>query len=221
MLELDRDRIGKSHHAPQLRVVPEQPAVSVHWNDLADAGNEAAYCSAWLSLQCARISGVTAGLVVVGQADKASPAVAASWPGLSLDGFGELSKLAERAFLERRTIISSQHACPDADSAAPSPVGHLVAIPLGAGGRIIAAAAVKLDAPPGSAQVDIERVVEQLRWGAGWLESLPLARRLEASVWGCGANLDMLGRAGRGRGAAAAAEHDDCHRQQSRHKTSM
>ena len=181
MLELDRDRIGKSHHAPQLRVVPEQPAVSVHWNDLADAGNEAAYCSAWLSLQCARISGVTAGLVVVGQADKASPAVAASWPGLSLDGFGELSKLAERAFLERRTIISSHHACPDADSAAPSPVGHLVAMPLGAGGRIIAAAAVKLDAPPGSTQVDIERVVEQLRWGAGWLESLPLARLLEAS----------------------------------------
>ena len=64
MLELDRDRIGKSHHAPQLRVVREQPAVSVHWNNLADAGNEAAYCSAWLSLQCASIAGVTAGLVV-------------------------------------------------------------------------------------------------------------------------------------------------------------
>ena len=87
MLEPDRDRTGKSHHAPQLRVVPEQPTVTVQWNDLADAGNEAAYCSAWLSLQCASIAGVTAGLVVVRQADKASPAVTASWPARSLDAF--------------------------------------------------------------------------------------------------------------------------------------
>ena len=153
----------------------------MHWNNLADAGNEVAYCSAWLSLQCASIAGVTAGLVVLRQTDKASPAVSASWPKGYLDGFGELSKLAERAFLERRTIVSPHYACPTVDGLPPSPVGHLVAMPLGAGGRIIAAAAVKLDASPGLAQVDIERVVEQLRWGAGWLESLPLARLLEAS----------------------------------------
>ena len=44
---------------------------------------------------------------------------------------------------------------------------------------------------------------------------------LESFFAGCGAHLGVLGRAGRGRGAAAAAGHDDRHRQQSRHKSSM
>src|SRR5262245_34263508 len=135
-------RLGKSHHAPQLRVVRERPAVSLHWNSLADTRDEVAYCSAWLSLQCASIPGVTAGLVVLRQTNKASPAVSASWPKGYLDGFGELSKLAERAFLERRTIVSPHCACPTVEGLPPSPIGHLVAIPLGVGGRIIAAAAV-------------------------------------------------------------------------------
>ena len=149
---------------------------------MADAGNEAAYCSAWLSLQCASIAGVTAGLVVLRQADKASPAVSASWPAQNFGWFRRAVQASGARFPgAAHHGFPPHHACPAADGPPPSPVGHLVAMPLGAGGRIIAAAAVKLDASPGSAQVDIERVVEQLRWGAGWLESLPLARLLEAS----------------------------------------
>jgi multidrug resistance efflux pump len=172
MLESNLDRSGKSHHAPQLQTVAQQSAVSGHWNDLADAGDEAAYCSAWLSLQCASITGVSLGVVVIRQPDEISAAVLATWPAAHLDGLVKLSKLAECALQERRTIVSAE--------GPPRPTtSHLIAVPLGAGGRIIAAAAVKLDALAGSAHV--ERVVDQLRWGAGWLESLPLARLLEAS----------------------------------------
>ena len=181
MLEPERQGLAKSHYPPQLQIVPKQEDISTHWTRLADVGNEAAYCAAWLSLQCTRLAGVTAGLLMLRQEDKPSPAVSASWPAgsaASLNDFGELCELAKRAFQEQRTIVfpaSVRQGLPQ------TLLSHLVAIPLGVGGQIIAAAAVKLDTSTGSAHLDVERVVEQLRWGAGWLESLPLVRRLEAS----------------------------------------
>lgn len=181
MLEPDRGQPGKSYQAPQLRVVPAEPSASLNWNGLADAGNEAAFCAAWLSLQCTRIVGVTAGLVVLRPPDSTSPAVSASWPARDFDDFGDLSKLAHRAILERRTIVSPDRAGAPPDGPLTSPVDHLVAVPLGAGGQIIAAAAVKVAGSRGSAKEDVERVAEQLRWGAGWLEALPWVRRLEGS----------------------------------------
>ena len=55
-------------------------------------------------------------------------------------------------------------------------VGLFVALPLGSGSQPIAVAAVAL-ASGSSAALAPENVAEQLRWGAGWLEALPWARR--------------------------------------------
>ena len=179
MLDPERQELATSNIvAAQLQIVPKQEDASTHWNHLADVGNEAAYCAAWLSLQCARLAGVTAGLLVLRQKGEPSPAVSASWPARSANNLGELYELAKRVFQEQRTIVLPATVRPGFQS---TPLSHLIAIPLGVGGEIIAAAAIKLDTSSDSAHLDVKRVVEQLRWGAGWLECLPLTRRLEAS----------------------------------------
>jgi multidrug resistance efflux pump len=82
-------------------------------------------------------------------------------------------RLSERASLERRTLVSPGRAL----SGSAQPVGLFLALPLGpAGDEPIAIAAVAL-ASGSSAALAPERVAEQLRWGAGWLEALPWALR--------------------------------------------
>ena len=220
MLEPDRDRIGTSEHAPQLRVVPIQQAVSAHWNDLADAGNEAAYCSAWLFLQCARIAGVTAGVVVLRQPDMPSPAVSACWPTQNFDGFADLSKLAERAFLERRPIVSPHPLAPRQWFAAlfGRPFGRDAARGWGTDHSCCRRQAGCL----ARFRSSVGRTGRRATPLGCWLARIfAFGASLESFFAGCGAHLGVLGRAGRGRGAAAAAGRDDRYRQQPRHKTSM
>ena len=147
MLEPNRDRPGKSYQAPQVQAVPADPPAPLLWSALADASSEAAFCSAWLSIQCARISGVTAGLIMLPQRQQPSPSVTACWPPRDLAGLADLSKLATRAYLERRTL----HSGPSPDSPVASLLEPMVAVPLGAAGQIIAVAAVKLAASHGCA----------------------------------------------------------------------
>jgi multidrug resistance efflux pump len=185
MLEGDLSRPGEAHQTAQLRVVRTERSASAQWNVLADAGDEAPFCAAWLALQCAHIAGTTAGLLMLRHPQKGTPFSAATWPAETLDGARELSTLAERAFLERRTIVAGEHvgSAPNGPSASPSE--QIVAVPLGAGGSILAAVAIKLVTPRTSARERAEWVADELRWGAGWLEALPWARRL------AGASADM------------------------------
>jgi hypothetical protein len=106
MLEPNRDRPGISYQAPQVQAARADPSAPLLWSAPADASSEAAFCSAWLSIQCARISGVTAGLIMLPQQQQPSPSVSACWPTRDLAGLADLSKLATRAFLERRTLHS-------------------------------------------------------------------------------------------------------------------
>ena len=74
------------------------------------------------------------------------------------------------------------------------PVGLFVALPLGAGSQPIAVAAVAL-ASGSPAALAPENVAEQLRWGAGWLEALPWARRskdLSTEIARAASSLDLL-----------------------------
>lgn len=140
---------------------------------MSDAGNESAFCSAWLSMQCARLPGVATALLMLRQDDQRAP-ISVSWPRIGLD-LPDLWQLAERAYAERRVVVLPGRIGPDAGH--PQPVGVLIATPLGAGGRPIAVAVVAFATSVGSASVDPEFVSEQLRWGAGWLEALPWAQR--------------------------------------------
>jgi hypothetical protein len=79
--------------------------MSPHWHGLLDAGNEAAFGSAWLALQCSNIAGVTMGLLVIRPAEAGARRLSLTWPARDLD-VGGLSLLAERAYAERRTIVA-------------------------------------------------------------------------------------------------------------------
>ena len=174
MSEPGRTRSVNADPAPQLRVVPADPCASPHWRGLQDAGNEATFCSAWLALQCSGISGATAGLLVIRQLDATTPCLSVTWPARDLD-LGDLSRLAERAYAERRAVVAPGRIGPDASPA--QPVGLIVAMPIGTAREPIAVAAVALTTPAGAPAAPPESVAEQLRWGAGWLEALPWVQR--------------------------------------------
>jgi multidrug efflux pump subunit AcrA (membrane-fusion protein) len=203
MSDLERAEAESLGQDPQPNVPPR--------NGLADAGNEQAYCSTWLSQQCTRILGVTAGLLVVRPPGKGSPGIAAVWPTRNLD-LRDLSRAAERSLSERRTVTSMGGIGPDTSPARP--VNLLVAVPLGADGEPFAAVVVALATTGGSASIAPESVAEQLRWGAGWLEALPSARRAKefsskaAQAASCFDLLVTIGEQPRLKGMAIAIVND-------------
>src|SRR5262245_12256161 len=165
MFESDRPQARSSDRAPQLRVVATESG-QPHWIGLADAGNEAVFCSAWLSSQCTRVSGIVAGLLMRPPPAKGLTVASTSWPRRN-PYIDDLLRLAERASSERRTVVSPGRL--DSETSV-QPVGLFVALPLGPGSEPIAAVAVAL-ASGSSAALTPESVAEQLRWGAGWLEA--------------------------------------------------
>jgi len=172
MLEAERSRARASEQAPSLRVIAGEPSGPPHWTGLVDAGNEAVFCSAWLASQCAHIAGITAGLLMMPPPAKGRTVASTSWPERN-PYLKDLMRLAERASLERRALVSPARAV--SENVAAQAVSLFLALPLGPGSEPIAIIAVAL--APGSSATLAERVAEQLRWGAGWLEALPWALR--------------------------------------------
>jgi hypothetical protein len=132
-----------------------------------------------------------------------------SWPARN-PYLEDLLRLAERASSERRTVVSPGRMSTDTSV---QQVGLFVALPLGPGSQPIAVAAVAL-ASDSSTALAPEKVAEQLRWGAGWLEALPWARRSEdasTDVARAASSLDFLAAIGeqpRLQGMAVAVAND-------------
>ncbi len=208
MFEADRPRSRGSEQAPQLRVVAAEPGPP-HWSGLADAGNEAVFCSAWLSSQCTRISGIIAGLLMMPPPAKGLTVTSTSWPRRN-PYVEDLLRLAERASSERRTVVLPARMEPDTSV---QPVGLFVALPLGSASQPVAVVAVAL-AAGSSAALAPENVAEQLRWGAGWLEALPWAQRskdVSTDIARAASSLDFLAAIGeqpRLQGMAIAVAND-------------
>ena len=191
MFEPDQSRPRTSDQASHLRLVAAEQSVSPQQTGLADAENESEFCIAWLSSQCTLISGIVAGLLMVPPPAKGWSVVSTSWPKGN-PYLEDLSRLAERALLERRAVVSPGQKV--SDTCPAQPVGLFVASPLGAGSQPIAVAAVAL-ASGSPAALAPKRVVQQLRWGAGWLEALPWARRskeLSTEIARAASSLDLL-----------------------------
>lgn len=170
MFEPDRARPRSSEQAPQLRVIAANHSNPSQLSGLADARNEAEFCSAWLSLQCNRISGVIAGLLMMPPPGGALSAAVTSWPEQS-PYVPDLMRLAERATLERRVAASSNRIGSEGSA------DFLLAMPIGSAGEPIGVVAVALTVAVGAPLPIPETIAEQLRWGAGWLEALPWAQR--------------------------------------------
>ena len=192
MSEPDWSRSANGDPAPQLRIVSAETSTSAHWHGLRDAEDEAAFGSAWLALQCGRIAGVAAGLLLLRPGDAGARRLSVTWPGRDL-GSGDLLRLAETAYAERRMVVAPGRVGPDASPARP--VALIVALPLGIAKEPIAAAAIALTATADGPGANPAIVAEQLRWGAGWLEALPWARRtkqLSSDIARAASCLDLL-----------------------------
>lgn len=175
MFEPDRSRARSSEQAPQFRVITGERSGPPHWSGLADAGDEAKFCSAWLSSECASITGVVAGLLTMPPPAKGMTVTSTSWPAHN-PYLADLLRLAERASFEKRTVVSPARTAADTSSA--QSVAFFVAAPLGSGSEPIAVAAVAV-ASTSPVALTPESVAEQLQWGAGWLETLPWAQRFK------------------------------------------
>jgi multidrug resistance efflux pump len=207
MAEPDRSQSVSADPAPSPQGVSAEPPAAANFKTLSDPNDEQGYCSAWLSLQCARIPGAVAALILIRQPPSAAPVLTATWPDPNLD-LGELTAVAERAYAEHRTVAALGRTGPDTSPA--QPVGLLVGVPLGFGKEPIAAAAVALTITGGVTLVSPESVTERMRWGSGWLEALQGARRsneLSTSVAQAAACLDLfaaIGEQSRFKGTALA-----------------
>ena len=139
---------------------------------LANLADRGTFCRAWLGLQCSAITGTSVGLLLLRQ-ETGAPVVI-SWPDGSRAS-GDLQRLAERAIVEKRAL--AVWARGDSSSVHPSYV--MVAVPIGISGEPFAAVTVAVAAKAGVVSIDSNAIEQQLRWGAGWLELLPLQRRTE------------------------------------------
>ena len=174
-------REGSAQHAAA-------PADALAWAAFATAASDAEFCRSWLALQCAAVAPVRAGLLLLRAPGAESFVPAAVWPH-PLREVGHLTRAAERALTTRRgTVLGLEPG--DAEHVAAGTV-H-VAFPVEADGEVHGAVVLDLAARP---EAQLQAVLRQLLWGAGWLEALlrrqgagQASRRLERAA----AGLDLL-----------------------------
>ena len=152
---------------------PPTDAEGALWAQFAQAGTPEAFSQTWLALQCRMIPGVSGGLVLLGTPDRGPFSPTAVWPDVRRS-MKYLTPTAERALVERRGLLVRQE--PDGDAGAPSRDRFDVAYPIEVGGRLHGV--VVLDVAP-RPEAQLQTVLRQLHWGAGWLEAL--FRREEAA----------------------------------------
>lgn len=112
------------------------------------------------------IPGVGRGVVAAAAPATGRLAPAAFWP----DGTrttARLAEAAERALAERRGIVLKRET--GGDHSSPGRERYDVAYPIQAGGKIYGVVALDIAPRP---KPELEAVLRQLQWGAGWLEVL-------------------------------------------------
>ena len=126
-------------------------------------------CRSWLALQCGLVPGTRAGLLMLNQAAGLAPI--AAWP--DAEASTPLTRLAERAALEQRTVV--------AWGRAGDAVLMQVAQPLGPEGAAYGAVALAV-ASGGIDQADPEGTARRLRASAGWLEAMGIRESARANL---------------------------------------
>ncbi|MBC7666536.1 MAG: HlyD family efflux transporter periplasmic adaptor subunit, partial [Caulobacter sp.] len=144
--------------APGAPTSPPHQLDAALWSRSAAAADIGPYLQAWLALQCAELECAVAG-VVLWQQDGGAFAPMAVWPSVQRD-VTHLSEAARRALLERRGLTSA-----GGDAVSPR---AFVAYPIVVGDVARAVAVVDLLTPT---QPQLQRAMQRLHWGAGWLES--------------------------------------------------
>lgn len=140
-------------------------AASGPWLAFTSATSDDHFCRAWLALQCGMIQGVNAGLLLLRDEGGKAFVPAALWPDVRGD-LSYLGPVAERALeRERGTVLG-----PGDDEAATAAPGTVhVAYPLQTGAVMAGVVALDLRYRP---EPELQAVLRQLLWGAGWVESM-------------------------------------------------
>ncbi len=136
------------------------------WSQLPAAVTDDNFCASWLAFQCDLIAGVTAGSVLFGAPDRGPYQPAANWPA-GQDNAQQLNAIATQALQERSPLIVQRSA--RADSRGPTLQWYEVAYPILVSDRLYGVVVLKISSRP---QAQLETVVQQLSWGAAWLEVL-------------------------------------------------
>lgn len=141
------------------------PDTEAWWQQLAEAGDAAAYCRAWLAIQCEEIERVGTALLLL--ADEGGSFVpAAVWPEAQAD-VSYLGPVAQRC-LGTRTALSERGSEPHASRL-------FAAYPLEEAGQLFGCVVLDL---PMMAAGDLPPVWRALHWGSGRIETMWLRRLL-------------------------------------------
>lgn len=150
---------GAREHAPP------PGAEAQAWSAFAAAPSDAEFCKAWLALQCAAIPAVRAGLLLLRPPGTEAYVPAAVWPDPRRD-VSHLTEAAERALTARRGMVLGLDPAEREYVAA----GTLhVGFPIQTEDAVHGAVVLDIAARP---EAQLQGVLRQLLWGAGWIEAL-------------------------------------------------
>jgi len=146
---------------------------SESWERLKAERDPKLFAAAWLDVQCRITSGVLQGVVVFGPPEKGPFAPIAMWPKGSLGSPG-IATAVEHAMVQRHPAVeTSRRITPESKQKRDA-----VAVPLLVDGQICGAAAIEIEHADEPRQ---QRVIEELQWGAVWLETLVHRNKYTAS----------------------------------------
>lgn len=161
------------------------------WAAFAAAGSTEALCRSWLALQCRKLAGANAAMVLLARPG-APFAPVALWPDAAQD-LSHLRGVAEECLRTAAPVVKP----PPHEGGA---TGLHIAYPFLAEGEQPVGAVV-LDLAP-RLEAETKAVLRGLHWGVGWLEAQALRERIgreQQRVAGAAAALDIV---------AVAQEHD-------------
>lgn len=143
---------------------------SVLWSRIPGAVSDKNFHTRWLSLQCEMITGVSYALLALGSPDTGPYEPAARWPD-GEDHAQQLAATASQSLKERSALIIQRKGRGEANGLPGE--WYEVAYPFLVMGRLHGVVVLKVTARPAN---QLYAVLQQLSWGAAWIE-LALARR--------------------------------------------
>jgi multidrug resistance efflux pump len=132
------------------------------WKQFTDADSLEAAIPIWLTLQCAMLSGVTRGVLVLGKPDSGTYTPISFWPEGHRGSLG-LTEAVELALHEKRGVLRNQG---QKDPHLKIPVCQ-IGYPLMLGSQLYGVVAVEMAV---RAEHLMRACIRQLQWGAAWLE---------------------------------------------------
>jgi RND family efflux transporter MFP subunit len=133
------------------------------WRAFTEAATPEDFHRGWLAVQCRLVPGIRSGAVFrIAAGDVPSVAPIAFWGG-DRRALPPLVAAARRAFVQGRRIVMQHRS----DAARRC----VVAFPVPAGGQAVSTVALDLAprTPP-----ELQRALQQIEWGSGWLEALAM-----------------------------------------------